>query len=129
MRTLILENLDFDDMLSNFKCLRVLKLSGCSIIGLPNSIERLIHLRLLHILHTEIEVLPKSITKLYNLETLRIEKCPKLMKLPEDLSNLINLRHISINIGSLIRSLYKDSLLKNMGRLTCLQTLKFFGVG
>ena len=51
------------------------------------------------------------------------------MKLPEDLSNLINLRHISINIGSLIRSLYKDCLLKNMGRLTCLQTLKFFGVG
>ena len=51
------------------------------------------------------------------------------MKLLEDLSNLINLRHISINIGSLIRSLYKDSLLKNMGRFTCLQTLKFFGVG
>ena len=47
------------------------------------------------------------------------------MKLPEDLNNLINLRHISINIGSLIRSLYKDSLLKNMGRLTCRQTLKF----
>ena len=51
------------------------------------------------------------------------------MKLPEDLRNLINLRHISINIGCLIRFLYRDSLLKNMGRLTCLQTLKFFGVG
>ena len=32
MRTLILENLDFDDMLPNFKCLRVLKLFGHSII-------------------------------------------------------------------------------------------------
>ena len=80
-------------------------------------------------MHTEIEELPKSITKLYNLQTLRIKECPKLMKLPEDLSNLINLRHISINIGCLIRFWYRDSLLKNMGRLSCLQTLKFFGVG
>ena len=138
MRTLILENLDFDDMLSNFKCLRVLKLSGHGIIELPNSIEQLIHLRLLHILHTKIEELPKSITKLYNLQTLRIEECPNHMKPPEDLSNLINLRHISINIvaqkegfnlGCLIRLGYRDNLLKNMGQSTCLQTLKFFGVG
>ncbi|XP_030940298.1 putative disease resistance protein RGA3 [Quercus lobata] len=129
MRTLISENLDFDDISSNFKCLRVLKLSGHSIIRLPNSIEQLINLRLLHILHTEIEEFPKSITKLYNLQTLRIEDCPKLMKLSEDLCNLINLRHISINIGLLIKSWYRDSLLKNMGRLTCLQTLNSFSVG
>ena len=76
MRTLISKNLDFDDMLSNFKCLLVLKLFGHSIIGLPNSIELLIHLRFLHILDTKIEELPKSITKLYNLQTLRIEECP-----------------------------------------------------
>ncbi|XP_065617753.1 putative disease resistance protein RGA4 isoform X1 [Quercus suber] len=129
MRTLISKNLDFDDMLSNFKCLRVLKLSGHSIIGLPNSIEQLIHLRLLHILQSNIVELPKSITKLYHLQTLRIEACPNLMKLPEDLSNLINLRHICINTGHWTRFCYKDCLQKNMGRLTCLQTLNFFGVG
>ncbi|KAK9997671.1 hypothetical protein SO802_022357 [Lithocarpus litseifolius] len=129
MRTLLLENLDFDDMLSNFKCLRVLKLSGHNIIRLPNSIGQLIHLRLLHILHTKIEKLPKSITKLYNLQTLRIEKCPELMELPEDLSNLINLRHINIYVGCWTRIRYRDWLVKNMGRLTCLQTLNFFIVG
>ncbi|KAK4566156.1 hypothetical protein RGQ29_002392 [Quercus rubra] len=128
MRTLISENLDFDDMLSNFKCLRVLKLSVHDIIRLPNSIEQLIHLRLLHILHTKIEELPKSITKLYNLQTLRIEECPKLMELPEDISNLINLRHININVGCWTRIRYSNCLLKNMGRLTCLQTLNFFTV-
>ena len=88
LRTLISENFHFGIMLSNFKCLCVLKLSGHSIIGLLNSIEQLIHLKLLHILHTNIEELPKSITKLYNLQTLRIEECPKLMKLLEDLSSL-----------------------------------------
>ncbi|XP_075661972.1 disease resistance protein RGA2-like [Castanea sativa] len=128
MRTLISENLNFDDMLSNFKCLRVLKLSKNSIIRLPNSIEQLIHLRLLHIF-TEIEELPKSITKLYNLQTLRIEKFPNVKKLPEDLSNLINLRHISIYIPYWSRILSKDCLLKNMSCLTSLQTLKFFRLG
>uniref|UniRef100_A0A7N2MTX8 Rx N-terminal domain-containing protein n=1 Tax=Quercus lobata TaxID=97700 RepID=A0A7N2MTX8_QUELO len=127
MHTLISENLDFDDMLSNFKCLRVLKLFGHSITGLPNSIEQLIHLRLLHILHTEIEELPKSITQLYNLQTLRIDECHKLMKLPEDLSNLINLRHFSIGGLMSISCIWKP--LKNMGRLTCLQTLPIFVVG
>ena len=73
--------------------------------------------------------LPKSITKLYNLQTLRIENCFKLKKLPEDLSNLINLRHIIIDIDYLRWLSFKDELPKNMGQLTCLQTLKFFGVG
>ncbi|XP_065634950.1 putative disease resistance protein RGA3 [Quercus suber] len=75
LRTLISKNFDFEDMLSNFKFLRVLKLSEDrdSIMELPDSIEQLIHLRLLHISHTQIEELPKSITKLYNLQTLRIE--------------------------------------------------------
>ena len=85
-------------------------------------------MRLLHILDTKIEELPKSITKLYNLQTLRIEKCPNFEKLPEDLSNLINLRHIIVHISCLINSWNRNGLLKNIGRLTCLQTLKFFGV-
>ncbi|KAK7844609.1 putative disease resistance protein rdl5, partial [Quercus suber] len=76
------------DMLSNFKFLRILKLSEDrdSIMELPDSIEQLIHLRLLHISHPQIEELPNSITKLYNLQTLRIEgpceEVPTLGHLP-----------------------------------------------
>ncbi|XP_065621426.1 putative disease resistance protein RGA3 isoform X2 [Quercus suber] len=122
LRTLISENFNFDIMLLNFKCLRVLKLFG--VMELPDSIEQLIHLRLLQISDSSIEELPKSITKLYNLQTLRIEGYVGV--LPEDLSNLINLRHIHINY------MWEDNLMgtpKNMGRLTCLQTLPVFAVG
>ena len=49
------------------------------------------------------------------------------MELPKDLSNLINLRHI--NIICLMGLSYMYRLHKNMRRLTCLQTLPFFGVG
>uniref|UniRef100_A0A7N2LT72 Uncharacterized protein n=1 Tax=Quercus lobata TaxID=97700 RepID=A0A7N2LT72_QUELO len=123
VRTLMLENFDFDIMLSKFRCLRVLKLSSD---GLPDSIEQLIHLRLLDIYQTRIKELPKSITKLYNLQTLRIEKCNRfgLFSFPEDLSNLIKLRHIHIN-G--FQPYHKTP--KNMRRLTCLQTLPIFFVG
>nr|POE52421.1 putative disease resistance rpp13-like protein 1 [Quercus suber] len=84
-------------------------------------IDQLMHLRLLHI-SFEIEELPQSITKLYNLQTLRIEECPRLKKLPEDLSNLFNLRHINIRVDAIPTP-------KNMGRLTNLQTLSLFAVG
>ncbi|XP_050255689.1 putative disease resistance protein RGA3 [Quercus robur] len=122
LRTLISENFNFDIMSSNFKCLRVLKLSRDGRMELPDSIEQLIHLRLLHISNSFTILLPKSITKLYNLQTLRIEG--DVEELPEDLSNLINLRHIHINRGC-----YYIKTPKNMSMLTCLQTLRFFGVG
>ena len=119
LRMLISQNFNFDIMLSDFKCLRVLKLSGDGSMELLDTIEQLIHLRLLHISNSLSIELPKSITKLYNLQTLTIEG----HVLPEDLSNLINLRHIHIYWDYFIKTP------KNMSMLTCLQTLPFFVVG
>ena len=119
---IILENANFDNILLEFKSLWVLKLYGHELIELLETIGVLIHLRLLHISDIEINFLSNSITKLFNLQTLRIE-CPNLIKLPEDLSNLINFRHICIiDCENAIAP-------KNMGRLTCLQTFPDFCMG
>ncbi|KAM3702285.1 hypothetical protein ACB098_04G012900 [Castanea mollissima] len=120
--TLVLENARVGDTLSDFKCLRVLKLYGESIGELSSSVGQLIHLRLLNISQTSIKELPKSITKLYSLQTLRIKNCHHLKELPEDLINLINLRHICVDHDYIKRTP------KNMGKLICLQTLPFFSV-
>ncbi|XP_030936545.1 putative disease resistance protein RGA3 [Quercus lobata] len=122
--TLISENATFGNLLSNFKCLRVLKLSGNSITEISESIGCLIHLRLLHISWAEIKALPESITKLYNLQTLRLQGCYSLEELPKDLNKLVNLRHIYVDDSSYIHQSPKD-----MGELNFLQTLSFFIVG
>nr|POF06736.1 putative disease resistance protein rga3 [Quercus suber] len=110
-------------MLSNFECLRVLRLSGSSIIKLSESIGRLIHLRFLHISCPKIKVLPKSIAKLYNLQTLNVYGCSRLRKLPKDLKNLVNLRCIVVRASV-------DMLcsLKDIGQWKCLQRFRYFVV-
>ena len=77
-------------------------------------------MRYLDISKTRFKALPKSIGKLYNLQTLRATKCA-LKEFPKELQNLINLRHI-----------YFDEDIKfpqGIGRLTCLRTLPYFSVG
>uniref|UniRef100_A0A2N9J2G1 R13L1/DRL21-like LRR repeat region domain-containing protein n=1 Tax=Fagus sylvatica TaxID=28930 RepID=A0A2N9J2G1_FAGSY len=91
-------------------------------LELPDSIGQLIHLRLLYVADTNIIALPKSLTKLYNLQTLRIKNCNLLKELPKDLSNLINLRHIYIDHK------FINGTPKDIGQLISLQTLPFFTV-
>ncbi|KAJ8648629.1 hypothetical protein MRB53_001652 [Persea americana] len=72
-----------------------------------------------------IERLPKSTTKLCNLQTLILVGCLKLVELPSYWSNLVNLRHLRLYV--LNES--SVSIPPRIGTLKGLQTLRYFNVG
>ncbi|GLU05075.1 hypothetical protein SLE2022_221950 [Rubroshorea leprosula] len=107
---------------TKFERLRVLSFCGASDAKqLPTCFGNSKNLRFLDISGTEIEELPKFITKLYKLQTFRFMDCRSLKMPPRGLGDLINLRHIYFND--------EDRMPANLGRLTNLQTLPLFFVG
>ncbi|XP_012090562.1 disease resistance protein RGA2 [Jatropha curcas] len=104
-----------------FTRLRTLKLVGPNIKELPIAIGKLKYLRFLDVSYSDIRVLPESITKLYNLQTLRLIECKLLEKLPNKLSNLVSLKSIYFS--------YENQMPADVGRLTCLERLPFFVLG
>ncbi|KAM7469263.1 hypothetical protein LguiA_007446 [Lonicera macranthoides] len=121
LQTLILKGGLDGKLLASLKGLRVLVLENYSIIELPVSIEMLKYLRYLDILKTSIFLLPNNVTKLYNLQTLKLRW---VQEVPKSIGRLINLRHFCF--GSIVES--QDCMLIGVGRLTNLQTLSFFTV-
>ncbi|XP_027166035.1 putative disease resistance protein RGA3 [Coffea eugenioides] len=112
------------NMLSRFKHLHVLKLSGYAVKFLPSSIGKLLSLRLLDIASSRITSLPESLCKLYNLQTLTMRDGYELEGgFPKQMSDLISLRHLNYYHGDA-----EFKMPVQMGRLTRLQTLKFFNV-
>ncbi|XVE80845.1 hypothetical protein DITRI_Ditri15bG0013400 [Diplodiscus trichospermus] len=104
-----------------FRSLRVLHFEGAFIEELPASLGRLRHLRYIDVSWTNIRALPESITKLYDLQTLRFMCCFCVQNLPKKMSDLVSLRHIFFNDPKLMPV--------EIGRLTCLQMLPLFFVG
>ncbi|KAM4082285.1 hypothetical protein ACJW30_11G160700 [Castanea mollissima] len=119
-----LANYVFSCLLPQFRCLRVLSLSGYKIVELPNSIGDLKHLRYLNLSRTLIRSLPESTSSLYNLQTLILKYCYRLTKLPEKIGNLVNLRHLDIEGANLIKEMPMG-----IKELKKLQTLSNFVVG
>ncbi|KAB2629469.1 disease resistance protein [Pyrus ussuriensis x Pyrus communis] len=84
------------DLLLVLPYLRVLKLQDRDIVELPSSIGDLKQLRHLDVSWTSITELPDKVCNLYNLQTLLLEACHRLIQLPSELGRLINLRHLNI---------------------------------
>ncbi|KAK9934597.1 hypothetical protein M0R45_021734 [Rubus argutus] len=69
-----------------------------------------------------VSVIP--IVEIYGLETLKLKSCPKLLHLPENLKDLIKLRHLDFDRHRQLSSMPID-----VGKLTSLETLHAFRVG
>ncbi|XXG41060.1 hypothetical protein AAC387_Pa01g1613 [Persea americana] len=101
--------------------IRTLRLGESPIIELPESIGDLLQLRYLDLSGTMIERLPKSTTRLYNLQTLKLDECRKLVEVPESIGDLLQLRDLSLRFTNIVR------LPKSTTRLYNLQTLDLSG--
>ncbi|KAJ9685609.1 hypothetical protein PVL29_017591 [Vitis rotundifolia] len=88
-------------------------------LRLPDSICELKHLRYLNLSYTKI----RSLSNLYNLQTLMLSFCMHLTRLPPNIGNLINLRHLSV-VGCSLQEMPQQ-----IGKLKNLQTLSDFTVG
>ncbi|XP_065000848.1 putative disease resistance RPP13-like protein 1 [Musa acuminata AAA Group] len=103
------------------KNIRVLKLHGCGLRELPETIGELIHLRYLDISYNcQICRLSESLCGLYNLRVLFLQGC-ELQSFPHGMSKLINLMHLNA-ADEII------SKINNVGKLTSLQGLSSFKV-
>ncbi|KAK9137580.1 hypothetical protein Sjap_008174 [Stephania japonica] len=136
LRTFLDLKSDFDEELDNegalqsiefstlfkFKLLRVLGLSGFKGCNFPSSSHcKLKHLRYRDLSFTSIESLPRWVTRLFHLQTLKLLGCEKLTELPEDLKNLKKLRHLFVDEYGKWKKMPQA-----IGELHQLQTLPIF---
>ncbi|KAG6480365.1 hypothetical protein ZIOFF_063865 [Zingiber officinale] len=116
------KNFNFDcGVLEKLKNIHVLVLKNCSLKELPDSIDKLIHLRYLDLSQNDFRRLPESLCDLYNLQTLKLDCCSNLEGLPHGMTKLINLR----NIYAVVNFIHK---IAEIGKLTSLQNLYAFKV-
>ncbi|XP_022145177.1 putative disease resistance protein RGA3 [Momordica charantia] len=121
LRTLICNNQVIYNELMDCVSLRVLVLNSAKTDNLLDSIGKLKHLRYLDISHYSIRVLPESIAKLYNLQTLKIGR---MESLPKNLRKMVSLRHLKFYHGY-----HTMQMPSHMSHLIHLQTLYEFAAG
>ncbi|XP_027909714.1 putative disease resistance protein At3g14460 isoform X2 [Vigna unguiculata] len=107
--------ISIQELISNFKFLRVLSLERCfNIEEVPNTIGNLIHLRSLNLSGTKIERLPDSTCSLCNLQLLKLNHCFNLQELPSTLHELTNLRRFEFEGTPLRKAPLLLGKLKNL---------------
>ncbi|CAL5072765.1 unnamed protein product [Urochloa decumbens] len=122
LRTLLVINCDIKPggSLANFTSLRVLDISSEESDWLVDSLCQLRHLRYLSFSNTNISRLPSDIDKMWFLQHIQLDNCPKLDKFPDNITKLVRLRYFSF-VGSKI-----DIIPRGFGGLTNLRSLYGF---
>ncbi|XP_047964215.1 putative disease resistance protein RGA3 [Salvia hispanica] len=103
--------------------LQTLLLSHCYLINIPGEIGDLVHLRNLDLSRNGFTGLPESICRLVELQTLNLESCDNLYKLPEGIRMLENLQHIFVDRacasqGRLVKGVAQLSGLRTFGYIS-----------
>jgi Leucine-rich repeat (LRR) protein len=116
----IVDFLDCEAIFSSSKFLRVLDLHDRNHELLPSSIGKLKHLRYLDLSWNEnLKKLPNCITRLQNLQTLKLQSCQNLEELPSSIGKLQHLRYLDLSWNKNLKKLPNF-----MSKLLNLQTLE-----
>ncbi|KAK9678181.1 hypothetical protein RND81_11G194000 [Saponaria officinalis] len=114
-----------NQLISTYRRLRVLDLHDLGVNELPDAIGDQIHLRYLDVSKNDgLVTLPKSFTRLCNLQTLKLNSCPKLKQLAIDFGLLVNLRCFEVDECESL-----TCMPLGLDKLTQLETLSRFVVG
>ncbi|XP_052625519.1 putative disease resistance protein At3g14460 [Lactuca sativa] len=116
--TFYLSNKVLNDLLQELPLLRDLSLTHLTISEVPEVVGSMKHLRYLNLSWTSITHLPENVCNLYNLQTLILSSCYKLIKLPESFSKLKDLQHFDM-MGSFMLK----TMPLGIGELKSLHTL------
>ena len=108
----------WNDLFPKLQYLRVLSLCYYEISDLPYSIGNLKHLRYLDLTYALIKRLPDSVCSMYNLQTLILYHCRRLVELPEMMGRMISLRYLDIRHSPVEEMPSQMGLLKGLQKLS-----------
>ncbi|BAS78301.1 Os02g0307400 [Oryza sativa Japonica Group] len=115
LRQMSLRDIGTDLRLMSLRALGTVRMHDCSF---HSQVINPKHLRYLDLSGSDMDVLPSSICTMYNLQTLRLNRCKKLRYLLEGMRTMSKLIHLYLFSCPLKRMPPNISLLKNLRTLT-----------
>ncbi|KAM3358386.1 hypothetical protein P3S68_021317 [Capsicum galapagoense] len=113
-----------DAVISNFRSVRVLGLHDLGMNEVPGSVSMLKHLIYIDLSENNFVTLPKSMSKMLNLQTLKLSYCFDLCELPKNIHKMVNIRHLDLDGWFNL-----SKMPCGIGKLTSLRTLSQFVIG